>query len=124
MKAQELKKLIREEVQKTVNEAAITLPKDFEINKRSSAGNVYTFEYRNSEVSPTVEQAKKIEVLLRKEFAKIADKIQAKDKGGEITILERAGAVSIGFTFTTKLEFDDLDAMVQPRGINDYDYYY
>jgi hypothetical protein len=110
MKASEFRKLIHEEVKKTLNEAAFKLPPDFSITQLK--GKSYVFEYRKYDMEPTVAQAGQIEALLRKEFAKIADKIQAGPVKGDATIYVRNENVAIGLGFTSKLGADQMDSIV------------
>ena len=113
MKKIELQKLIREEVRKTLNEA-VKLPKDFSIVHLN--GKRYTLEYSKFDMEPTVAQAEQIVGLLRKQFAKIADTIQAGPIEGEATIYIRDENIAIGLLFTSKLGPDDMDEVA--GGIN------
>ena len=115
MKTQEFRKLVREEIKKTLNEAAFKLPPDFSITQLK--GKTYAFEYRKYDMEPTATQVSQISALLRKEFAKIADKIQAGPAKGEATVYVRDGNIAIGISFTSKLGADQMDAIV-PGGIN------
>jgi hypothetical protein len=106
MKAQELRKLIREEVKKTLTEAKFKLPNDFGITHIK--GKQYAFEYSKYDMEPTIAQAEKIVGLLRKEFAKIADKIQAGPLKGEAHIYVRNENVAIGLDFTSQLGDEEM----------------
>ena len=113
MKITEFKKLIREEVKKTLNEA-VKLPKDFSIVHLD--GKKYALEYSKFDMEPTVAQAEQIVGLLRKQFAKIADTIQAGPMKGEATIYIRDENIAIGLGFTSKLGPDEMDEVA--GGIN------
>ena len=113
MKKLELQKIIREEVKKTLNEA-VKLPKDFSIVHLD--GKKYALEYSKFDMEPTVAQAEQIVGLLRKQFAKIADTIQAGPIKGEATIYVRDENLAIGLGFTSKLGPDDMDKVA--GGIN------
>ena len=106
MKATEFRKLIREEVKKTLNEA-IKLPPNFRITYIK--GKAYTFEYTKFDMEPTIAQAEQIVGLLRKQFAKIAATIQAGPMKGEATIYIRDENIAIGLGFTSKLGPDEMD---------------
>jgi hypothetical protein len=101
MKIQELKSLVREEVRKIVTEAAVKLPKGIKItdlgNKR------YAFEYIFSSSEPTIAQAEQALAMLRKEYAKISNTVQATKTTGEATIYVRNGNIAIGIDFASKL---------------------
>ena len=63
-------------------------------------------------------QIEKIVALLHKEFAKVADKIQASPIKGEATVYVRNGDIAIGLSFTSKLaaeqmELDELHAKLE-----------
>lgn len=113
MKATEFRKLIREEIHKTLTEA-IKLPKDFSITHIK--GKSYTFEYSKFAMEPTIAQAEQIVVLLRKQFTKIADTIQAGPMKGEAHIYIRDENICIGLDFTSKLGPDEMDKVA--GGIN------
>lgn len=113
MKTSEFRKLIREEVKKTLNEA-IKLPPNFRITYIK--GKSYTFEYTKFDMEPTIAQAEQIVGLLRKQFAKIADTIQAGPMKGEATIYIRDENIAIGLGFTSKLGPDEMDEVA--GGIN------
>ena len=107
MKQSQLKQIIREEVRKTLNEAKFKLPNDFGITH--IRGKQYTFEYSKFNMEPTIAQAEKIVALLRKEFAKIADKVQAGPLKGEAHIYIRNENIAIGLDFTSQLGPDEMD---------------
>lgn len=113
MKKIELQKLIREEVRKTLNEA-VKLPKDFSIVHLN--GKRYTLEYSKFDMEPTVAQAEQIVGLLRKQFVKIADTLQAGPLKGEATIYVRDENIAIGLEFTSTLGPDEMDKVA--GGIN------
>ena len=113
MKITELQKLIREEVKKSLNEA-VNLPKDFSITHIK--GKQYTFEYSKFAMEPTIAQAEQIVGLLRKQFAKIADTVQAGPMKGEAHIYIRDENITIGLDFTSKLGPDEMDKVA--GGIN------
>jgi hypothetical protein len=114
MKTQEFRKLVREEVKKTLNEATFKLQPGFSITHLK--GKSYAFEYSKYDMEPTATQVSQIAALVRKEFAKIADKVQAGSAKGEATVYVRDGNVTIGVSFTSKLGADQMDAIV-PGGI-------
>ena len=113
MKKLELQKIIREEVKKTLNEA-IKLPKDFRITHIRDKS--YVFEYSKFGIEPTVAQAEQIVALLRKQFAKIIDTVQAGPMKGEAHIYIRDENITIGLDFTSKLGPDEMDEVA--GGIN------
>ena len=113
MKASELRKLINEEVRKTLSEA-VKLPKDFSIVYLD--GKRYAIEYSKYDMEPTVAQAEQIVGLLRKQFATIADTIQAGSLKGEATIYVRDENIAIGLEFTSTLGPDEMDKVA--GGIN------
>jgi hypothetical protein len=106
MKASELRKIIREEVKKTLTEAKFTLPNGFGITHIRD--KQYAFEYSKYDMEPTIAQAEKIVALLRKEFAKIADKIQAGPLKGEAHIYIRNENIAIGLDFTSQLGDEEM----------------
>ena len=108
-----LKQIIREEVKKSLNEA-VKLPKDFYVTHID--GKRYTFEYSKYDMEPTVAQAEQIVALLRKQFAKIADTVQAQPLKGEAHIYIRDENITIGLDFTSNLGPDEMDELV--GGIN------
>jgi hypothetical protein len=114
MNPEEFKKLIREEVRKVVSEAAVKLPKNFSITELGN--KKYAFEYSKFDLEPTVSQAEQIVGQLRKEFAKIANAIQANGTNGEANIYVRDENIAIGITFTSKLGADAIANVV--GGIN------
>ena len=114
MKASEFRKLIREEVKKTLTEAMFTLPEGFNITYIK--GKQYAFEYSEYDMEPTVAQAEKIVALLRKNFAKIADKAQAGPLSSEAHIYIRDENIAIGLDFTSQLRPDEMDKVA--GGIN------
>lgn len=109
MTKSEFRTLIREEVKKTLNEA-VNLPKDFSI--AHIKGKQYTFEYSKFGMEPTIAQAEQIAGLLRKQFAKIADTVQAQPLKGEAQIYIRDENIAIGLDFTSKLGPDQMDEVV------------
>jgi hypothetical protein len=109
----EFRKLIREEVKKTLNEA-IKLPKDFSITHIK--GKSYVFEYSKFGMEPTVAQAEQIVALLRKQFAKIIDTVQIVQMKDEAHIYIRDENIAIGLDFTSKLGPDEMDEVA--GGIN------
>ena len=109
----ELRKLIREEVKKNLNEA-IKLPPNFRITYIK--GKAYTFEYIKFGMEPTIAQAEQTVTLLRKQFAKIADIVQAGPMKGEAHIYIRDENIAIGLDFTSKLGPDEMDEVA--GGIN------
>lgn len=106
MDKMKLKQIIREEVKKTLTEAKFKLPNDFGITHIN--GKQYTFEYSKYDMEPTIAQAEKIVALLRKEFAKIADKIQAGPLKGEAHIYIRNENIAIGLDFTSQLGDEEM----------------
>lgn len=114
MKASEFKKLIREEVKKSLNEA-VKLPKDFSVTHIN--GKTYVFEYSKYGMEPTVAQAEQIVALLRKQFPKIADIVQAQPLQGEAHIYVRDENITIGLDFTSKLGPDEMEDKID-GGIN------
>lgn len=118
MKTSEFKKLIREEVKKTLNEAAIKFPKDFYITHLD--GKRYTLEYSKFGMEPTIVEAEQIQAQLRKTFAKISNTIQANPLESQATIYVRNEDVTIGIEFTSKLGFNQMDQLVV-NGINSRD---
>jgi len=113
MKLTEFRKLIREEVRKTLNEA-VKLPKDFRITYIK--GKAYTFEYTKFDMEPTIAQAEQIVTLLRKQFAKIIDTVQADSMSNEAHIYIRDENIAIGLNFTSELGPDEMDEVA--GGIN------
>lgn len=113
MKITEFKKLIREEIKKTLNEA-VKLPKDFRITYIK--GKAYTFEYTKFGMEPTVAQAEQIVTLLRKQFAKIIDTLQIGSMSNEAHIYIRDENIAIGLNFTSELGPDEMDEVA--GGIN------
>ena len=113
MNKSEFRKLIREEVKKTLNEA-IKLPKDFSITHIK--GKSYVFEYSKFGMEPTVAQAEQIVALLRKQFAKIIDTVQIVQMKDEAHIYIRDENIAIGLDFTSKLGPDEMDEVA--GGIN------
>lgn len=114
MKASEFRKLIREEVKKSLNEA-VKLPKDFYVTHIN--GKTYVFEYSKYGMEPTVAQAEQIVALLRKQFAKIADIVQAGPLKSEAHIYVRDENIAIGLDFTSKLGPDEMEDKID-GGIN------
>ena len=113
MNKSEFRKLIREEVKKNLNEA-IKLPKDFSITHIDK--KTYTFEYSKFGMEPTIAQAEQIVALLRKQFAKVANTVQADPIKGEAHIYIRDENITIGLDFTSKLTPDEMDEVA--GGIN------
>jgi len=113
MKISEFKKLIREEIRKTLNEA-IKLPKEYRITYIK--GKEYAFEYTKFDMEPTIAQAEAIVMLLRMQFTKIADTVQAGPMKGEARIYIRDENIAIGLDFTSELGPDEMDEVA--GGIN------
>ena len=126
MKIQEFRNLIREEVEKSLTEAAlITLPPNYQITKLNNNKNEYVLMLRKPKF--TIAEAEQIAATLNKEFAKMTKQLQAepmKGKFSKATIFIGVKGVSIGLGFVTKLSFDQLKAKVAgDKSVIDPDYY-